>query len=109
MDDGTKARAAARRAARLAPARQHGAKDAVLQDEVVAKRGQGVEAGEPQQRVAEHAMHLAPIGELADWGEVHGVLGDALMWLAGFHALAALYHHFVLKDGVLRAMLPGRR
>jgi len=29
------------------------------------------------------------------------------MWLAGFHAAAALYHHFVLKDGVLRAMLPG--
>ena len=53
MDDGTKARAAARRAARLAPARQHGAKDAVLQDEVVVERGQGVAAGEPHQRVAE--------------------------------------------------------
>jgi cytochrome b561 len=28
------------------------------------------------------------------------------MWLAGLHALAALYHHFVRKDGVLLSMLP---
>jgi cytochrome b561 len=48
------------------------------------------------------------IGNLADWGDVHGWLGDILIWLAGFHAIAALYHHFVRKDGVLRAMLPGR-
>jgi cytochrome b561 len=47
------------------------------------------------------------VAKLADWGDVHGLLGDALMWLAGFHAAAALGHHFVLKDGVLRAMLPG--
>jgi len=37
---------------------------------------------------------------------VHAWLGDAIMWLAGLHALAALYHHFVLKDRVLRSMLP---
>ena len=49
------------------------------------------------------------IAKLADWGDVHGWLGDVLIWLAGFHALAALYHHFVLKDGVLRAMLPGSK
>jgi cytochrome b561 len=48
------------------------------------------------------------VGKLADWGEVHGWLGDVLIWLAGFHALAALCHHFVRKDGVLRSMLPGR-
>lgn len=48
------------------------------------------------------------LGEAADWGEVHGFLGDALMWLAGLHALAALYHHVVLRDGVLAAMLPWR-
>lgn len=48
------------------------------------------------------------VGKIADWGDVHGWLGDVLIWLAGFHALAALYHHFVRKDGVLRAMLPGR-
>ncbi len=48
----------------------------------------------------------SPIAELADWGDVHQFLGDAIMWLAGLHAAAALYHHLVLKDGVLSAMLP---
>ncbi len=43
---------------------------------------------------------------LADWGEVHKFLGDVIMWLAGIHALAAVYHHFKLKDGVLKSMLP---
>ena len=38
--------------------------------------------------------------------EVHGWLGDALLWVAGLHAAAALYHHYVLRDGVLRSMLP---
>jgi cytochrome b561 len=37
---------------------------------------------------------------------IHTWLGDAILWLAGFHALAALYHHIVLKDGVLTSMLP---
>ena len=52
-------------------------------------------------------IETSSVAKLADWGEVHGFLGDTLMWVAGFHALAALYHHFILKDGVLRAMLPG--
>jgi len=46
---------------------------------------------------------------LADWGDVHQFLGDAIMWLAGLHAAAAIYHHVVLKDSVLAAMLPRRR
>ncbi|WP_410522846.1 cytochrome b, partial [Parvimonas micra] len=46
--------------------------------------------------------------EAADWGDVHGWLGDTLMWLAGAHAVAALYHHFVRRDGVLASMLPWR-
>jgi cytochrome b561 len=37
---------------------------------------------------------------------LHGWLGDAIIWLAGFHAAAALFHHFAMRDGVLRAMLP---
>jgi cytochrome b561 len=37
---------------------------------------------------------------------VHTWLGDAILWLAGFHALAGLYHHLVLRDGVLISMLP---
>jgi len=39
--------------------------------------------------------------------EVHQLMGTAIVWLAGGHALAALYHHYFRKDGVLRAMLPG--
>jgi len=39
-----------------------------------------------------------------DW---HGWLAYGLFGLAGLHALAALWHHFILKDGVLRRMIPG--
>jgi cytochrome b561 len=46
------------------------------------------------------------LAKLADWGEVHGLLGDAIMALAGLHAAAAIYHHIMLKDGVLKSMLP---
>jgi cytochrome b561 len=49
------------------------------------------------------------IAKLADWGDVHAFLGDAIMWLAGLHAAAAIFHHAVLKDGVLLAMLPRRK
>ena len=42
----------------------------------------------------------------AQVAKVHTWLGDAIMWLAGAHALAALFHHFVLKDPVLVSMLP---
>ncbi len=45
------------------------------------------------------------IARLADWGDVHKFLGDAIIWLAGLHAAAAIFHHVVLKDGVLWAML----
>lgn len=50
-----------------------------------------------------------PVAHWADWGDVHGLLGDTIMWLAGLHAVAALFHHFILKDGVLASMLPHRR
>ena len=39
---------------------------------------------------------------------VHGKLGWLLLALAVLHAGAGLRHHFVLRDGVLRRMLPGR-
>ena len=38
---------------------------------------------------------------------IHTWLGDAILWTAGLHAAAALYHHLVLRDGVLASMLPG--
>ena len=37
---------------------------------------------------------------------LHTWLGDAILWIAGLHALAALFHQFILKDGVLATMLP---
>jgi cytochrome b561 len=50
----------------------------------------------------------APMAAWADWGEVHGLLGEAILWMSGLHAIAGLIHHFVFKDGVLRSMLPQR-
>ena len=54
----------------------------------------------------------SPLAESHDLGakiaELHTWLGDVILWLAGGHALAGLFHHYVLKDGVLRSMLPGR-
>lgn len=44
--------------------------------------------------------------KLANWGSLHKLLGDAVMWIAGLHAAAAIYHHLFLKDGVLATMLP---
>jgi cytochrome b561 len=38
---------------------------------------------------------------------LHTWLGDTILWVAGVHAAAALYHHFVRRDDVLRSMLPG--
>jgi cytochrome b561 len=53
-------------------------------------------------RVAEsHALGVK-VARLHTW------LGDAILWLAGLHALAALFHHYVLRDGVLESMLPRR-
>jgi cytochrome b561 len=55
------------------------------------------------------ASPLAAAHELGTTvARIHTWLGDAILWLAGFHALAALYHQFILKDGVLRSMLPSR-
>ena len=38
--------------------------------------------------------------------DIHGYLAYALFALAGLHALAALWHQFALRDGVLRRMWP---
>jgi cytochrome b561 len=64
-----------------------------------------------------HALTLMGGVKVAPWlaenhdlgatiAKVHTQLGDAIMWLAGLHAVAALYHHFFLRDGVLVSMLP---
>lgn len=40
--------------------------------------------------------------------ETHELLALTLFWLALLHIAAALKHHFVDKDNVLRRMLPGK-
>ena len=40
--------------------------------------------------------------------DLHNLAGWTLIYVAGAHALAALFHRYVLKDGVLRRMLPIR-
>src|SRR3954452_13922308 len=41
--------------------------------------------------------------------QLHEWAGNAIVILAAFHALAALFHHFWLRDDVLLRMLPGHR
>lgn len=52
---------------------------------------------------------IAPFVAMENAGELlldlHPVLADSLMWLAGAHAAAALFHHYVLKDNVLKSMM----
>jgi len=38
--------------------------------------------------------------------EVHEFIGTAGYFLIGLHALAALFHHYLLRDNTLRRMLP---
>jgi cytochrome b561 len=40
---------------------------------------------------------------IGDW---HALAANAILILAGVHAAAALFHHYILRDGVLRRMLP---
>lgn len=53
------------------------------------------------------------IGEMArplrrQLREFHEWIGWTIIIIAAIHAAAALYHHYVLKDRVLKRMLPGR-
>ena len=60
-------------------------------------------------------MAAVPIGGATAWflgldsvAEIHSLGGDALFYLAGGHALVALGHHYLRKDGTLRRMIqPG--
>lgn len=40
--------------------------------------------------------------------EIHGLCANGLLILVGIHALAALWHHFVRKDDILKRMLPDK-
>ena len=39
--------------------------------------------------------------------ELHELGGTIGYWLIGFHAAAALFHHYVLRDGLMVRLLPG--
>ncbi len=39
---------------------------------------------------------------------VHKLVGTLGYWLIGLHAAASLFHHYVIRDGVLARMLPLR-
>lgn len=44
-----------------------------------------------------------------DFSHLHQTFANGFVLLAGMHALAALAHHFIWKDGVLRSMLGKKR
>ena len=51
---------------------------------------------------------VAPDEGLAERVEgLHTTVGAVGYWLIGLHAAASLFHHYVLRDGTLRRMLPG--
>ena len=59
-------------------------------------------------------LELPPlISENPDLGsqikDLHELAGTAGYWLIGLHALAAVYHHHVVRDNTLRIMLPERQ
>lgn len=52
---------------------------------------------------------MGPSDTVADFAEeIHEFLGSAGYLLIGAHALAALFHHYVMRDNTLLRMLPPR-
>lgn len=48
---------------------------------------------------------LAFYGGYTSFGSLHGGILKALLWVViSVHVAAAIYHHFVLKDGLLNRM-----
>ena len=48
---------------------------------------------------------VATFFQVADVGEIHGLAANVLMIVVLGHAALALYHQYVLKDGLLRRMM----
>lgn len=76
--------------------------------------------GNPLQDLAAKATHIAlyallvlvPLSGMAAWGGgivpaagVHGLLFTGLFFLVLLHLVAALYHQYYLKDGLIRRMM----
>jgi cytochrome b561 len=70
-----------------------------------------VKAAEWGHRLIYLMMIAVPLGGIAtfflglDVGGMHGLAGQALMIIVLGHTLIALYHQYVLKDGLLRRMM----
>jgi cytochrome b561 len=41
--------------------------------------------------------------------DIHSFIGNALYFVIGFHAIAALFHHYVMKDNTLLRMVRAQR
>ena len=54
------------------------------------------------------AVLPAAAGWVRALGELHATIVWVLLGVVGLHGAAALGHHFILGDNVLRRMLPGR-
>ncbi len=53
---------------------------------------------------------INPDKALAEWiQEIHETAGLVGYYLIGLHALAALFHHYLVRDNTLTRMLPRRR
>jgi cytochrome b561 len=56
-------------------------------------------------------MIMVPLGGISIWfggmdnGDIHGFFANVLMLVVLGHALVALYHQYVVKDGLLRRMM----
>jgi cytochrome b561 len=56
-------------------------------------------------------MIAVPLGGISVWflgldvGDIHGLAANVLMVIVLGHALLALFHQYVLKDGLLRRMM----
>jgi cytochrome b561 len=48
-------------------------------------------------------------GLASTFKEIHELVGTVGYYLIGLHALAALFHHYVMRDNTLLRMLPGAR
>jgi cytochrome b561 len=53
-------------------------------------------------------LPAAPTGRTIRWlfSNLHAAAANGVVIVAGVHAAAALFHHYILRDGVLRRMLP---
>ena len=47
---------------------------------------------------------LTWFGRIEATGDIHALLANALMIVAGGHALMAIYHQFIVRDGLLTRM-----